>query len=124
MIRPLLISLMLVVGVPSIAAAISTDRDEHLMSCDVLVAPSFRYSGMCLVRRSGTTEIVYLLTTRTVSQQIPEYFFYLYHDQDKFAFWNNEPFASHAHDSIGVFELTDNCYEGQQFRICKTPLWE
>ena len=119
------IKLLLPAFVTSLAFSTLVEAaSEQIKLCGVKVEAEFEFSGMCLIRNSAYTTVVYLLSAEAVMQEMPEYFFYLPNEGGGLASWNGEAFASHAHDVIGTFERTGECYVGNQFRICVAPLWE
>lgn len=97
---------------------------DQLSTCEVNVGNGFTYSGMCLKRSNENAAVIYLLSASVVSHQTPEHFFYLPHGSRAEATWNMDPASSHAHDYLGTFEQSEDCYIGATFSVCSSPLWE
>ena len=94
---------------------------DTLHSCSVSVAESFAFNGWCTVEKTLDTTVIYPLTANAGVHNQFEYFFYILKGEESLAYWNEEPFAGHAHSELGVAVTKDDCIQSEIFKLCYSP---
>lgn len=111
-------SIKRLISVAMILWAGAAAAHDTVHNCTVSVENTLNFTGMCNVKIDGEVTRVFPFTIGTVYYNEFEFFFYFIEGEETLAFWNEEPFANHAHTTLGTVTNDGACWRNTTFQLC------